>query len=659
MNQDGLHQVSYGDLQTAGISTAELDSLDPRTFRLVNQSVEAAIYVAGESDGIFNSTDYLLFYGQKVNTKYTDTNIYWLSWGGATGLRMADLPAATTGSASTPADFLTTQYMELDTDYYSDEPSGPDKDHWYWAIVDAYSAPAYVDFTTELQHLGAGSHTIKVRGLLEGYAATPNHHTRVYVNGNLIDDHSFPAGTEYSFSVNRLQSDLVEGTNTIRVECPRDGSITMDDVLVNWFEIDYYDRYFAEGDRAFVDGDAAGTFEYQVDGFTTTNLEAYDITNPLSPQMITGGTVTATANGQRLDFETTIANEHRYLVQTTDQRIDLDPLNITQDSPTSWKSSTNGADYIIISHANFLTQAQSLAAYRAGQGLRVQVMDVQDLYDEFNGGVFSPEAIKAFLAYAYTYWVAPAPSFVLLFGDGNFDFKNIYGWDEAGYIPPYLDDVDPWTGETATDNRYVSISGSDILPDMYIGRFPVRTTVEAQTMVDKTINYETIEPTEGWDAKLHFIADNADSGGNFPVISDGIVNTYVPAAYTVDKVYYGVNYTSTSTARTAIQTAINQGRLIVHFVGHASLQLWASEGLLKHTDVPLLANGSKLPFVMPMTCNEGYFIWPSPSGSDYSALGEVIVRANGRGAIASFSATGYGLSNGHDWLDRSIFNDNL
>jgi len=98
-------------------------------------------------------------------------------------------------------------------------------------MVDAYYAPAYRDFTTDIRHLGSGSHTVIVRGLLKGYSATPNHHTKIYLNGYLIDDHAFPSGTEYSFNVSVPQSALVEGTNTLRVECPQDGGILVDDVL--------------------------------------------------------------------------------------------------------------------------------------------------------------------------------------------------------------------------------------------------------------------------------------------------------------------------------------------------------------------------------------------------------------------------------------------
>ena len=426
-------------------------------------------------------------------------------------------------------------------------------------------------------------------------------------------------------------------------------------MLVNWFEIDYYDTYFAENDQLFFNGQEIGASEFHVDGFSTPSIEVYDLTTPNRPVRITGGTVAASPNGQQLAFETTIANEHNYLAQTSSQR--LSPLSISQDTPSSWNSPGVGADYIIISHASFMDQVQPLAAYRASQGLRVQIVDVQDLYDEFNDGIFSPEAIKAFLTYAYANWTAPAPSFVLLVGDGHLDYKNNFGWNTTNYIPPYLDDVDPWIGETATDNRFVSVSGNDILPDMHIGRFPAQTAIEAQTMVQKTISYEQIAPVGDWNARQLFVADKADSAGDFAALSDQIIDTYIPDSYTIDKIYYNINYTDPSLIRNAVINAINQGRLIVHYVGHASTQQWGAKSYFSVTSMPSLTNGSKLPLMLPMTCQEGYFIWPQPPSLDYSSLGESIVRKNGGGAIASWSPTGFGLNTGHSLMDESLFND--
>jgi len=87
-----------------------------------------------------------------------------------------------------------------------------------------------------------------------------------------------------------------------------------------------------------------------------------------------------------------------------------------------------------------------LANYRQDQGLRTSVVDVQDLYDEFNYGIANPSAIRDFLALAYSTWQAPAPTYVVLFGDGNFDPKNYLGFNRINLVPPYLSVVDPNLG---------------------------------------------------------------------------------------------------------------------------------------------------------------------------------------------------------------------
>ncbi len=297
INQDGLHQISYADLQKARVP---VDSLDPRTIQVFNQSDEIAVYVEGETDAVFDPGDYLLFYGQKLNTKYTDTNVYWLTWGEFNGRRMSEMDGTPSGTANVPLSFYTTKHVEINTKYRASERNGPDNDHWYWDEIIAFSGPSSKNFTTNLQHLSPGNQPISIRGLLKGYTGNPNHHTRIYLNNHLMDDHTFPSGTEYSFNFNALQSDLVEGPNTLKVECPRDGEITIDYIGFNWFEIDYYDTYFAENDRLFFDGDDPGSWEFQVDGFSSTSIEAYDLTNPLSPVRITGGDIQPTPNGQQI-----------------------------------------------------------------------------------------------------------------------------------------------------------------------------------------------------------------------------------------------------------------------------------------------------------------------------------------------------------------------
>jgi hypothetical protein len=148
------------------------------------------------------------------------------------------------------------------------------------------------------------------------------------------------------------------------------------------------------------------------------------------------------------------------------------------------------------------------------------------------------------------------------------------------------------------------VRGSDILTDLYIGRFPSRSPEEAQTMVEKTLSYEQIASDVGWNANLSFVADNDTS---FAERSHQIINTFIPSWYQVNKIFYdGVNYPSISSARTAIISAINKGNLIVNYFGHGAVLDWDS--LIRVIDLPQLANENKLPFIVPMTYLKGYFV---------------------------------------------------
>ncbi|MCK5237883.1 MAG: hypothetical protein KAR06_12975, partial [Deltaproteobacteria bacterium] len=87
VDRDGIYTVTYGDLQSAGLDPSVID---PRTVKISNQGNEIAIHVHGEEDGIFDTTDYIEFYGAAIprssaRFEYTSSNVYWLSSGGSTG----------------------------------------------------------------------------------------------------------------------------------------------------------------------------------------------------------------------------------------------------------------------------------------------------------------------------------------------------------------------------------------------------------------------------------------------------------------------------------------------------------------------------------------------------------------------------------------------
>ena len=653
VDQDAIYQLTYSDLLNAGVPQGGLDELTPRTFQLFNMGSEVAIYVEGEDDESFDPGDYILFYGQQMNTKYTNTNVYWLTYGKATGLRMPDKDSTPLG-ATVPTEFKATAHVEEDHIYWSFVPVGEDR--WVWEWVFASGGCASATFTTTLSNIAVDSLTATVRAtFIAGFDS--DHHTEVYLNDHLdpIEDAIWNGQTMHQTDVDIPQSYLNEGINTIKLKVCDDLGVGYDGVYFNWFEIDYHDTYATETDSLRFSGDEADTWEYHISGFTTSDIEVFNITDPISVSHIISAVVEPSSS-YILKFEDTITDKTEYLALTTAQR--LSPLSIVQYTSSDLRSTSNGADYIIIRHSDFSTDIVPLASRRAAQGPRTMVVDVQDVYDEFNYGVFDPEAIHDFLAYAYTSWVAPAPSYVLLVGDGSLDFKDNLGTGELNYIPPYLANVDPFWDETATDNRYVTVSGDDILPDMFIGRLPVQTSAQASTMVNKILNYEQNPPGGDWNKSVLFLADNADAAGDFATLSDDIADNYLPSSYTPQKVYYQITHPTVGGVRAALFDAINEGRLLTNYIGHGAGRLWAHEGLFKVEDIASLNNDGKLPMMLPMTCMEGFFHYP-----DFPCVGESIVRAEGKGAIASWSPTGFGLAAGHHYLNQgfftAVFTDNI
>lgn len=649
VSQEGIYKATYEDLVAAG---ADFSGVDPHTFQLLNQNVEVAIQVIGEADASFDPGDYLLFYGQGIHSRYTRQNVYFLHWGLTEGRRMEIADGTVSGAGIVPNAFRTTAHYEGNTRYLTNYPSGPDQDVWYWDVIYASGSPVTKSFNFSVNNLPGGSHTARLRGLLRSYAGSPQHHTRIYINNNLVHDVFWPEGSQLLFEADFPQSYLAEGNNTIKLEAPLDGGITLDVVLINWFELDYWDGYTAEGNRLFFNGVPASLLELRVAGFSDNLIDVFDITDPTRPLQIVNGSVSGAPGNFTLAFDQQITAQHDYLALTPSAR--LTPDSILPDYPSHWKSPANGARYIIISHPDFLEAIAPLAAFRQAQGLQTVLVDVTDVYDEFNYGVISPQAIHDFLAYAYQYW-DPAPELVLLVGDGNYDPLNYWGTNQPSFIPPFLAQVDPWMGETAAENLFVTVSGADIFPDLHLGRLPVASSAQTTAIVNKILAYENPAAGAEWNRQILFVADNPDGGGNFNVYSHAIAENNTPATYLKDKVHFGENYTDVNQARLAVLTAINQGRLLVNYIGHGNNQFWASERLLSTNSLSSLTNAGKYPFLAPMTCLEGSFHVPPIGTNSMISLAEAMLRAENSGSIGSFSPTGFGVASGHDYLNRGLF----
>ena len=311
----------------------------------------------------------------------------------------------------------------------------------------------------------------------------------------------------------------------------------MDQVFVNWIEIDYYHTYVAENDELLFSAPGAGAFQFEINGFSSNDVEVFNITDTDNVVRIINTTVVSNGSAYRLKFEDTAQSETRYLAMTPSKR--RSPAGIEKDKPSSWKSANNGADYIVITHEDFYDSVLTLAERRSASGLRVVKVKVGDIYDEFNYGILIPRPYGIFLLYAYNNWVTPAPVYVLLVGDAYQDYKDSLKTGTLNYVPTQIIETDI-LGETPSDNWFVLVSGNDILPDMYIGRLSAETKSQAEDIVDKIIYYEKNPPVKSWNKNVLLVAD--DDSASFEELSEQLADL-LPADYTASKVYVG-DYTS-------------------------------------------------------------------------------------------------------------------
>jgi hypothetical protein len=343
------------------------------------------------------------------------------------------------------------------------------------------------------------------------------------------------------------------------------------------------------------------------------------------------------------------------------------------------QASQTGADYLIISHSDFLPALGPLVALKEQQGQQVAVLDVQAAYDAWSYGSPDPEAIRSLIRTAAAHW-KPAPKAVLLVGSGSVR-------RDASFIPPYLVESDPM-GEIPCDSCFVRLDGDDVLadrlPDLPIGRLPVRTLDQAQIVISKTITALQQPPSGAWQQRAILLADNDREADGSPDPAGGFVATaetvrkLLPSEWHSTGIYYAPErptsqpyYHDPLQARCALfaawdgsradprcvaPDASDGGAALLVYSGHANPWQWATTALdadpaYLYTlyDGDRLENGSRLPILLALSCLTGSFANPELLTTD-----ELLLLREGGGIAASLSSAGMVASSGHEPFARGV-----
>lgn len=639
VNEAGLYALSYNALQSAGLP---VNSLDPRTLKLSHgyPRQEVAVIVEGESDGVFNTTDRLLFYAEPEFSRYSANDVYFLSYGGTNGLRMSSRSGSPAGlSTGTVWRIATAETNQ----YYEPLYPGRNGDHWFWdKLYQPNQTARSYTISVDKPLIGGPNSTLTL--WLRGYtdpAQNPDHRVKVTVNGVTVGEQTWNGTQAITATFSIASSTLLNGQNQIGLTLPGIGTV-VEGMWLDAITLTYPTSQAVSGQLIF-QGEA-GQKKYTLNGWSGA-LNVYDITTPGAPKLVTSYQLSSGV----LTLGDASATAARYLVVPSTQI----KTPVSLQAAKVFNQPANGADYLIITPTSLAGTTAPLAAHRASQGLRVATAPVEAIYDTFGAGRVDPAAIKNFLQYAYTNWPAPAPLYVLLVGDGAYDFKNYSGYNAPNLIPPYLAQVDPWWGETASDNQYVTLAGNDNLPDMLIGRLPVNTPTEATTVINKIIQYETNPSPGAWNGNQLFVADKEDDFHN----SVDIHYSQVVSPFIGSRFYYSTTagqpylYTNVNTLRSDFLNYFNAGASLVTFYGHSSWLQWAVDDILDVDRFNQLSNQTRLPVVVEMTCFTSFFHHPAYANT----FDETLVRRASGGAIATWGSTGLGISTGHDTLYNGFY----
>jgi hypothetical protein len=657
VKEDGIYSLSYEYLQSQGVAVS---AIDPKTVKMYNRGEQIPSYVYGARDNQFDSGDYIQFRGEVYHgenhyySPYTETNVYWLVSGGDIGMRMVEqdggLVVEDPDSLIIPLSYKATLHVERDLSYQRlSQVSDESIDRWLMDEINADTTRDYSFYLTAVDDSDSAECEIEIRlrGITFPYQ-DPDHHTKIWLNGNKLDEAWWDGQDEYIYHRTGLPNSwLWEGNNLLRIANIGDTEAgDVDKIYTNWFQIDYWRGYVAQDDYLEFgppEGSELGLYQFTVSGFTSSDIELFDVAG----KKIVNFQVSQDSVGYTIKFQDQVVRPTQY-VALTRSKLKL-PTGVYPNQASDLRSPANAADYIIVVHSDFYESVLPLAAHRQSEGLRVKVVLVQDIYDEFNDGVLSPEAIRDFLKYAYANWSTPAPVYLLLVGDTSWGYDKPIThqsyWREPCFVPTLMAWTSAW-GVSAADNRLVCLVGDDRFPDMAIGRFPVGTKAEADLMVDKILQYETSPQIGPWRKRVYLLAGE---GTVFERAQVELDSGYIPPCYEVPR----INTRSSSIHYGTTQDLLSQwdeGVILASFTGHGGGSVWfdANFFLLEH--VPLLNNGQRLPVVFSLTCFVGYFDNPW-----YSSLGEEIVRVEGKGAVAHFGSSGVAWANEDNLLGQNLF----
>ena len=682
VTKDGIYKLDKNFLESCGISTTGLDPAHIHIYGngegvlpelnsspRVDDLAKNAIFIQGEADGNFDANDYILFYGfgphrwsangtvefDRKQNIYTDNAYYFININASEPPLRIELEAENQNPSST--DVTSYDYRDIYENDLVNLVGGGQR--WYGELFDVELERTFTFTIPDIS-----SSPIFFKTALASNSTSPNGTAQKYsVNGLTLDNTALPSSSiDYARSNRVFQWSSPSSSIPLKVSITRNSPNTLtylDRILINTRRnLVFYGTQF--GFRNLTNQDSATIANYTISSFPSAGF-IWDISDRHLPRRISGN-----FSASNFSFKT-IKSYKEYVASNGSSFFTPEKIGVVANQNLH---ALPQADFLIVTHPDFLTQAERLADLHRDQGMSVHVARTDFIFNEFSSGSPDPTAIKMFAKMFYDRGAlnpATKPKYLLLFGDGTYDPKNRVA-NNNNYVLTYqVESSENHIDAMVTDDYYgmlddnEAIAAIDLL-DIGIGRILASNITQAKQQVDKIEHYlkngsnlfatsgsscclgESSNDTYGdWRTKYVQIADDEEGGYFINNDTEPQYNSVKTEHFEMncDKLYMDAYPQETSAGGqrypevvNAITDRVQRGALVVNYVGHGGEVGLAEERIVSIPQINSWTNINKLHLFVSATCEFTKYDDPKRvSAGEWAAL-----NPNG-GAIALMTTT--------------------
>lgn len=699
VEKSGVYKLSKSFLESIGLKTSGIDARKIKIYgnggRMLpltnsvfypNDLEENAIQVIGESDGTFDSTDYILFYAEGVDTYndesrtnvnlYSDKSYYYVTVEGNDGKRIA--PNLQPTNAATTTTTVIDQNQVHEVDLNNIVKTGR---QWYgeeFAINNdldiEFKTTNIVPASTINLNIHVGSASFNPTSL----AVKSNEVSAGTINLSPLTIDSGIEATEGFLST------TIPANETIKINLNFDnGGVPSSKAFLDYIRLSYKGNLKGFGKQYLFQNNSAATttgiIEYQVSNANKIR-QVWDVTDIYNVSKFEN-----TTQNINFSFKSNLGEIRKYVAiddndyyfPSKEAKSKVANQNLKGTIFNDKQGNFKDIDYLIITPKNLSTQAEKLANFhRNYSNLNVKVVDLESIYQEFSSGKQDIGAIRNFVKYVYQNAsnTSSRVQFLNLFGDASFDFKdrirnntnivpifhalNSFSAGESSFASDdffaLMDD-----NEGNVENTGFGSSGTGYGIDIAVGRMIVSGTQQAEEMVNKVLEYHDLKSYGSWRNNYVSIADDPDTfkTGDYNLefiqnqVTDQIIankpflnfKKILTDGYQQITSAGGDRYPK---AREEILSSFEKGALIFNYLGHGGEDGLANERIWNKPDGTTLNNQYRYPLFITLTCDfsrfdnplrqtAGEFTYWNPKGGAISMI--TTIRSIGQFSAESFN----------------------